>query len=252
MSVPVCVDAQQMQEEDILILEQTGPQTGINLCWLEEWLVQRNKRKMDGLNQGAIKQILSDSLIIPSINPRFPIKLVAAMLPCIILSPNSLTLPTLNAPFDHKWHKRDIVKNAANLRALRDSEHESVSRSYSSQHLSLEIQPPYLDLSEHPAVQPGGILGGKVLLLRWVCVGIHMVSTGTWRNHSRKWSLQCHNNEKSKKCYYCKKKLCLNVIYIHIWDIILLQIFLMDQLLFVLIRSVDRTCTCVFVYLWQT
>lgn len=55
------------------------------------------------------------------------------------------------------------------------------------QHLSLLIPLPYFDLIEHPAVQPGGVCGGKVLLLCWVCVCIHMVTTGTWMNHSAEW-----------------------------------------------------------------
>ncbi|KAG7236978.1 hypothetical protein INR49_032909 [Caranx melampygus] len=41
----------------------------------------------------------------------------------------------------------------------------------------------YFDLSEHPAIQPGGIGGGKVLLLCWVCVGVNMISTGTYKTH---------------------------------------------------------------------
>lgn len=36
----VCVDAQQVQEEDVLIFKQTGPQTGVELGRLEEGLTQ--------------------------------------------------------------------------------------------------------------------------------------------------------------------------------------------------------------------
>lgn len=32
MSVSICVDAQQMKEEDVLVLQQTGPQSVVGLC----------------------------------------------------------------------------------------------------------------------------------------------------------------------------------------------------------------------------
>lgn len=49
--------------------------------------------------------------------------------------------------------------------------------------LLLVLPLPYFDLSEHPSVQLGGVCGGKVLLLRWVGVGVHVVSTGTCKTN---------------------------------------------------------------------